>query len=1031
MLDLILKVTSDINERLTDSEERTRQKPYVISKRQLESKLVSYPKNLIPTIIAVLEEFEMIYLGCNENSPKQIFVLPHLLANEKPFLTDFWNKTASNDQRELNRIIQLNHIPAQIIPRIISRVLQYCNNSAKFLWASGILIEKIKNGEGVVVFIHHYYLQLSKDKHPVAAISIQVRGANIKLTQSIFAAVTSIVGLVISPFSLRSKSFWSVGNELKPLSHIEETLRSSLAENYESKQGVIPFSDIIPEQYIHTYDGPRVLFDDLVLGNKLGEGAFATVFKSSFKGQGIAVKKINSKPEALSDFQQEIKMQGNLDHPNIVKVVGICLMPYCVLQELCDGNLHDFAHNWEIPFPWKQRISITLDIARGLKYLHDKKPLPIGHLDLKSPNILLITHNDNIQAKISDFGTSQEIESKLTLRKVDNPVWCAPEILKGVPYDHLSDIYSFGVICWEILTREAFFSEISWQSLIEDSIVLGKRPIFPPDSPEDYRDYIIRTCWQDEPESRPQLSQVIARLCDMTHFASVYDEKHGNPQFQLQLEILANKQLIESANEEFENKSNTDLSSGYVSSSASPSISTNEPSPITPRKQSFTTKFKSQIIAMSSGSLQDRKDKHRSPRLSQSPPKRTNSSYNLHSTSTSTSSSSMLAYTATVTNNSSSLSSPVTPTTLSPSTYGNGEPFQIPPIKINQHHIDDDTTSSTSTTTGTTGTTTSTSQESNSISPRRNNNSSNSLFFPTSTKHQITSNRRVADIPPYHKPNKTQSVASTSTSSTALASITDSSSTIWRPSSAIHTTCSEMLTTSTNSSSRRAAGNERKQQQQQQQHQDSSIHATVSFGVLSNTKNRSGTVDGNKPVLSPNSVRKRVTDASPSQSSSSRRRSDYKNDKSNPIYQTASGGLIARSTSPEGSGGGGGKRDSTSSIDRSTSSLARSCSPDGKLNSSSGSMALARSMSPDGRKKDSSGNPLSYLSRSMSPEKKKEVNITTITTVTSGAVAITSTTSTTLASSTISISTPTTLPPTTSRSSSLASPRTEILKNTH
>lgn len=135
----------------------------------------------------------------------------------------------------------------------------------------------------------------------------------------------------------------------------------------------------------------------------------------------------------------------------------------------------------------------------------DRKPYPIAHLDLKSPNVLLIADEGpvKIQAKISDFGTSQvraligitatefalhriasifainlsffclhfeccvslssvqEVVKPITIRKVDNPTWCAPEVIKGLPYDQRADVYSFGVICWELLTREKYYGEIS------------------------------------------------------------------------------------------------------------------------------------------------------------------------------------------------------------------------------------------------------------------------------------------------------------------------------------------------------------------------------------------------------------------------------------------------------------------------------------------------------------------------------------------------------------------------------------------
>ena len=112
---------------------------------------------------------------------------------------------------------------------------------------------------------------------------------------------------------------------------------------------------------------------------------------------------------------------------------------------------------------------------------------PIAHLDVKSPNVLLVScdPNSEICAKLSDFGTSVPVTKPLLGTEVSNPVWLAPEILRQEMYDLAVDVYAFGVILWELRSLRDFFGEINFFSAIHDRIVAGKRPKIPP-SPEKF-----------------------------------------------------------------------------------------------------------------------------------------------------------------------------------------------------------------------------------------------------------------------------------------------------------------------------------------------------------------------------------------------------------------------------------------------------------------------------------------------------------------------------------------------------------------
>jgi len=187
-----------------------------------------------------------------------------------------------------------------------------------------------------------------------------------------------------------------------------------------------------------------------------------------------------------------------------------------IVFELCQyGDLHGLLHDdHSKPLPWLLRLKIALDIAKGVKYLHDYKPYPIAHLDLKSPNVMLydLSTATKVRAKIIDFGTSQFMETPITIRKVDNPLWLAPEVLATRPYDQRADTYAFGVICYEILTRKCFFSDQSFLSIIQESVIAGDRPVLDRELCHATFIQVIEDCWCQDPSKRPKFDVVIENL---------------------------------------------------------------------------------------------------------------------------------------------------------------------------------------------------------------------------------------------------------------------------------------------------------------------------------------------------------------------------------------------------------------------------------------------------------------------------------------------------------------------------------------
>jgi len=150
--------------------------------------------------------------------------------------------------------------------------------------------------------------------------------------------------------------------------------------------------------------------------------------------------------------------------------------------------------------------------------MHGLNP-PIIHRDLKSPNILMTSRGPNGEKlkwpmpKIADFGLSRGMQwtSSMSDKAVDNPVWLAPEIMCRKPYNEKADVYSFGVILYEIVLQLRFLEDIKFDYQKEDAIKSGTRPNIPADV-NPILSSLIHFCWAQEPNQRPSFDQIVECL---------------------------------------------------------------------------------------------------------------------------------------------------------------------------------------------------------------------------------------------------------------------------------------------------------------------------------------------------------------------------------------------------------------------------------------------------------------------------------------------------------------------------------------
>merc|ERR1712137_929037 len=270
--------------------------------------------------------------------------------------------------------------------------------------------------------------------------------------------------------------------------------------------------------------------NEIEVGKKLGKGAFGTVYKGKLHGKDVAIKKLhvtNLDAEAQEDFKAEMMIMSKLRHPNVVLFMGSCMQPdnYMMITELMPrGSLYDILHDKNIQLSFK-KMKMAKDAALGMNWLHCSKPVFI-HRDLKTQNLLVDT---NWTVKVADFGLSHIKKHETpgtggSYGSIGTPLWMAPEVLQNKEYDESADVYSFGIVLWELFTQREPFEDIESFSMMIDSVVAEqKRPEIPKECPKKLRK-LIEICWDADPKKRPKFSQMIPAFDSIILEAVIIDE---------------------------------------------------------------------------------------------------------------------------------------------------------------------------------------------------------------------------------------------------------------------------------------------------------------------------------------------------------------------------------------------------------------------------------------------------------------------------------------------------------------------------
>ncbi|KAJ7948444.1 putative Protein kinase [Quillaja saponaria] len=245
------------------------------------------------------------------------------------------------------------------------------------------------------------------------------------------------------------------------------------------------------------YQEWNIDFSELTVGTRVGIGFFGEVFRGMWNGIEVAIKVFLEQDltaENMEDFCNEILILSRLRHPNVILFLGACTKPprlSMVTEYMEMGSLYYLIHlsGQKKKLSWRRRLKMLRDICKGLMCIHRMK---IVHRDLKSANCLV---NKHCTVKICDFGLSISVTDS-SLRdssSAGTPEWMAPELIRNEPFTEKCDIFSLGVIMWELCTLSRPWEGIPPERVVYAVAHEGSRL----EIPEGPLGRLISDCWRE------------------------------------------------------------------------------------------------------------------------------------------------------------------------------------------------------------------------------------------------------------------------------------------------------------------------------------------------------------------------------------------------------------------------------------------------------------------------------------------------------------------------------------------------------
>jgi len=252
-------------------------------------------------------------------------------------------------------------------------------------------------------------------------------------------------------------------------------------------------------------------YSELEIYEEIGKGGFAIIYKGKWRGTDVAIKKLfdpNITEAQMEEVRNEILTMATLRHPKITLLLGICRKPpnICIVMEYCKMSLFSLLHLTKIDVPLPVRLRIARDAASAYVFMHASG---VVHRDLKSHNILM---GDNSQVKLCDFGLTRYKSdlNKGSMQYSGTPAYMALELFQKKGYDEKVDIFAFGTLLWELVTREVPYEGLD-PDLIKKKLLEGAALPLPYNCPPEVVT-LINDCRSNVPSKRPSFEHILKIL---------------------------------------------------------------------------------------------------------------------------------------------------------------------------------------------------------------------------------------------------------------------------------------------------------------------------------------------------------------------------------------------------------------------------------------------------------------------------------------------------------------------------------------
>ncbi|KAI5596645.1 hypothetical protein POPTR_002G015400v4 [Populus trichocarpa] len=265
-------------------------------------------------------------------------------------------------------------------------------------------------------------------------------------------------------------------------------------------------------------DAHRLLFE-----RKIATGSSGDLYKGTFCSQDVAIKVLRGEhldDKLQSEFVQEVSIMRKVRHKNVVQFIGSCTRPpsLCIVTEfMSGGSMYDFLHKQKGSLNLQSLLRVAIDVSKGMHCLNQNH---IIHRDLKSANILM---DENGVVKVADFGVARvQDQTGVMTAETGTYRWMAPEVIEHKPYDHKADVFSFGIVLWELLTGKLPYEQLSPLQAAVGVVQQGLRPSIPSHSHPKLVG-LLKRCWQRDPFLRPEFSEILELLQQLER--TVADER--------------------------------------------------------------------------------------------------------------------------------------------------------------------------------------------------------------------------------------------------------------------------------------------------------------------------------------------------------------------------------------------------------------------------------------------------------------------------------------------------------------------------